>query len=144
MIGSMKTNIFLKNQNGGALVEFGLILPFLILLIFGIIEFSLLLFNQQVITNASREGARAGIIMGPDRGTGEHISESRTVAEHYCRGNLVTFSNSGDCNIDYPNPGTLSGSEFTVTVSYNYGFLVLSSLGFNPIDLSAESVMILE
>ena len=59
----MKTHNFIKNQNGVALVEFGLILPLLILLLFGITEFSLLLYNKQVITNAAREGARAGIII---------------------------------------------------------------------------------
>jgi len=63
----MKIKILIKNQKGAALVEFGLILPLLILLIFGVIEFGLLLFNQQVITNAAREGARAGIVARENR-----------------------------------------------------------------------------
>ena len=59
----MKDDRFLKNQNGATAVEFAVILPLLLLLIFGIIEFGLLLFNRHVITNSVREAARAGIVV---------------------------------------------------------------------------------
>jgi Flp pilus assembly protein TadG len=54
----MKTKMMIRDQNGGAAVEFAIILPLLIALLFGIVEFGLLLYNKQIITNASREGAR--------------------------------------------------------------------------------------
>lgn len=44
-------------------MEFALVLPVLLLILFGIIEFGLVMFDQAVITNASREGARAGIVL---------------------------------------------------------------------------------
>ncbi len=45
-------------DDGAAAVEFALILPVLVLLVLGLIEFSLL-FNAQIsVTNAAREGAR--------------------------------------------------------------------------------------
>jgi len=45
-------------ETGAAAVEFALILPVLVLLVMGLIEFSLL-FNAQIsVTNAAREGAR--------------------------------------------------------------------------------------
>ena len=50
------------SQRGASAVEFALILPLLIVLTFGIIEFGLLMYNQQVLTNAAREGARYGIV----------------------------------------------------------------------------------
>ena len=51
------------SQKGAAMVEFALILiPLLMLITFGIIEFGMFMYNQQVLTNASREGARAGIV----------------------------------------------------------------------------------
>jgi Flp pilus assembly protein TadG len=53
----MKTKMMIRDQNGGAAVEFAIILPLLIALLFGIVEFGLLLYNKQIITNASREGA---------------------------------------------------------------------------------------
>ncbi|MEJ2660726.1 MAG: pilus assembly protein, partial [Desulfobacteraceae bacterium] len=48
----------LSSQRGAAAVEFAIIFPMLILLLFAMIEFGLYLFNRQVITNACREGAR--------------------------------------------------------------------------------------
>ena len=50
------------NQKGAALLEFAIILPFLLVLVFGMIEFGLIAYNKQVITNASREGARWAIV----------------------------------------------------------------------------------
>ena len=46
-----------SSQKGASLVEFALVLPLLMLILLGMIEFGLLLYNKQVITNASREGA---------------------------------------------------------------------------------------
>ena len=43
----------LRCQKGVAAVEFAIILPVLMIIIFGIIEFGLLLYDKQVITNAS-------------------------------------------------------------------------------------------
>ena len=53
-----------QHQKGAVAVEFALILPVLVLLLFGIVEFSLLMYNKQILTNASREGARYGIVGG--------------------------------------------------------------------------------
>lgn len=49
------------NQRGVAAVEFALLLPVLIMVLFGIIEFGIALSRQQVLDTASREGARLGI-----------------------------------------------------------------------------------
>ena len=43
----------LTGQKGGAAVEFVMIVPLLLLLIFGIIEFGLIMYNKHIITNAS-------------------------------------------------------------------------------------------
>ncbi len=50
----------IKSENGASAVEFALVLPLLLVLVFGIIEFSIFLYDKAVITNASREGAQAG------------------------------------------------------------------------------------
>ena len=55
-----------SSQKGASAVEFALILPLLMLILFGIIEFSLLMYNKAMITNASREGARRGIVYRVD------------------------------------------------------------------------------
>lgn len=48
-----------RRQRGAAAVEFALIAPILFVLVFGIIDFGLYINANAVVTNATREGARA-------------------------------------------------------------------------------------
>ena len=47
----------LKKSNGAALVELAIILPLLLLLVFGVFEFGRAIHTKNIITNMSREGA---------------------------------------------------------------------------------------
>jgi Flp pilus assembly protein TadG len=76
----------LRREAGGAAAEFAIILPLLIFFIFGIVEFGFLLYNKQVLTNASREGARAGIVVQVPKPTDQDI---RDIIANYCNGHLV-------------------------------------------------------
>ena len=97
--------MIIKNQDGATVVEFALIAPLLFLLIFGVIEFSLLLFNKHVINNSSREGARAGIVAREDRFVDaggsliDDINVSGTV-NNWIANNLVTFGGTGVPQVD--------------------------------------------
>lgn len=136
----------LKNQRGAAAVEFAIVLPVLVLLVFGIIEFSLALYDKAVITNASREGARAGIVAQAPRVTDASI---RTVVKNYCSNYLITFGIhttvvDGDISIT-PAVRDTFGTDLTITVTYPYTFLVLPKLmTIGPINLSATTVMKME
>ena len=132
------------SQKGASLVEFALVLPLLMLILWGIIEFSLLLYNKQVITNASREGARAGIVaQSPRVGEGEIAG----VVNDYCATYLVTFGGGG-LSVTSGASGTSFGDPLTVTVTYPYQFLVFQNIAntffggsFGTIDLTAVTVM---
>jgi len=50
------------SRRGVAAVEFAIISPVLVLLILGMIEFGRMMMMQQILTNASREGARRAIV----------------------------------------------------------------------------------
>lgn len=56
------TKRVLGNERGQALVEFALIMPFLLLFIIGIVEFGRGWNQHQVITDAAREGARSAVL----------------------------------------------------------------------------------
>jgi Flp pilus assembly protein TadG len=132
----------LRKQKGAALVEFAVILPLLFLLLFGIVEFSLLLYNQQVITNACREGARAGIVSREPRLNSTEITQ---IVNTYSKAHLVTFGDaiSAATNIDNSG-GTSFGDDLKVRVTYRYDFLVLPEFindFVGDIDLAAEAVM---
>jgi Flp pilus assembly protein TadG len=55
-----------RNNRGQAMLEFALVLPILLLLVFGIIDFGIIFFDNLVITQAAREGARVGVVGGSD------------------------------------------------------------------------------
>lgn len=153
----------LKKQNGASAVEFAILLPFLVSLAFGIIEIGLLLYNQQVLTNASREGARAAI-----KGDCNYRLANTTnpqidqIVTDYCNNRLITFAapTPEDLDVDInpspsdctpatpgtpptPGSGLGVGEDVEVAVSYTYTFLVPSLFGFGGPEkqLNAKTVM---
>lgn len=139
---------YLKNQNGASAVEFAILLPVLVALVCGVIEIGMLLYNQQVLTNASREGARAAIIGEcADRLTNEQIG---TIVTDYCTGRLVSLggANTPPTTTVTPSPSGCTsgvGDDVSVTAQYTYTFLVPAVLGFGPTRLlSAATVMKME
>ncbi len=52
----------IKSEKGASAVEFALILPILIILVFGIVEFGIAFNNYITITHAAREGARIAAV----------------------------------------------------------------------------------
>ena len=140
----MKMHTRLTGQKGVSAVEFALVLPLLVVLLFGIVEFSILLYDKAMITNASREGARAGIVFDDPRPTDAEII---AVVDAYCGSNLITFGSSSAVNTTFPQRGTGTGDPLAVRVAYQYDFLVVPNFitSLAPgITLAAETVMRME
>ena len=145
----------IKDQRGGALIEFAIVLPILLLLVGGLVDFALLFYDKQVLTNASREGARAGIVYElNDDGNKIIIIESdvQGIVQTYCDNkglwsfggsSLVTTTAPGVNSLAYPD-------DLTVTVTFTYRFLLSSLLNifggdFGPtLDISSVTVMKME
>lgn len=51
-----------KDEKGQSVVEFAILLPILLLLLMGIIQFGIIFSAQIALTNAAREGARAASV----------------------------------------------------------------------------------
>jgi Flp pilus assembly protein TadG len=94
-------------RRGAHIVEMALVLPILIMIVFGIIEFSRANQIRQTVKQAAYEGARAGITM------------DATVANVQAQANSVLSSVgiTGSTVTVSPNPITSSTSFVTVTVS---------------------------
>ncbi len=58
----IKSIRLIKNEKGASAVEFALILPILIMLVFGIFQFGIAYNNYITITHAAREGARLAAV----------------------------------------------------------------------------------
>ncbi|MBR7743911.1 pilus assembly protein [Phycicoccus sp. BSK3Z-2] len=60
----------IRREGGATAVEFAIVLPLLLMLVGGIIDFGRLLFGEIMVANAAREGARA-MAVGLSQGDAE-------------------------------------------------------------------------
>lgn len=143
-----------RHQEGTETVEFAISATLLFLLLFGIIEFSVALFDKATLTNASREGARTGILFRPAprdtvAGGAEDVAIEQAIND-YAEAFLISLGGEASMDVDIQrvdlnaNGSFDSGDELQVTVNYPYQFLLLpgfvAGLG-DFIDLSATTVM---
>ena len=122
----MKRNGFrrVRDQRGVVAVEFAIIVPVLILLVLGIIEFGFGYHAWDATQNAAREGARLGAV-SPDvveiearvRGTTSFLDQSQLQVTIECG---ITGGTFGTC----PSPTSWDeGDIVRVTVEYSYPFM---------------------
>jgi len=133
----------IENRKGQALAEMALILPVLLLLVFGMIEMSNAWRTFQIVTNSAREGARVAILTASD------VGDIRTrIDQAIDRGGLTPglaaitiecFEANGDAA---GAACTTSGQEARIRVEYPFTFQVLGRLGgLAPIRIGSTSTM---
>ena len=99
-------------RRGAALVEFALVAPIFLLSVVGAVEFGRAIMVQEALTNASREGARVGIL------DGALSSDVTSAVNSYLAG--MSISNATTTVVP-TDPGTYAaGTQVTVTVSIGY------------------------
>jgi Flp pilus assembly protein TadG len=138
----MKT--FKRGRRGQALAEMAIILPVLLLMVFGIIEMSNAWRSFQVVTNAAREGARVAILEPPR--TDSIINERIEV--HLDGGGLdpanatITIQCFDPVGNAAGSVCGVSGYEARIRVDYPFTFDVLGRLAaLVPLNLSSTSSM---
>jgi Flp pilus assembly protein TadG len=102
-----------SNDRGAAAVEFALVVPVILLLVFGMIEFSRL-YNEQIsLTNAARSAARV-MAIGNDQADAIDAAIAGSIALNPpLTGGDVSFS-----------PGACApGGTMTVTINYDTALL---------------------
>jgi Flp pilus assembly protein TadG len=115
---------FRRDDRGAAMVEFAIVLPVLLLILLGIIEFGRAYNTQVSIQAAAREGARE-------------------LALRHTSTDVVSATRGGAPSVDIdgiaqtPCPATGDGKA-KVTISETFSFMVLP---FGPLDLKATGVM---
>lgn len=131
-----------NTELGQSLVEFSLVLPFLLLLLFAIVDFGRAFYTWNTLSNASREGARVAAVQGST----SQINSAVTSA----MGGLTTSSPT--LTRTYTNVQAAKGSTVTVQLSYQFTFVtpvspLLNLIGGSSIanpTLSSSSAMRLE
>jgi Flp pilus assembly protein TadG len=130
------------NEQGAVAAEFALLLPVLLTILFSIIEFGMIMYGREVVTNAAREGARFGIVATapkPSAGAIESISNG------YLTGTGV---NAADVTFVATGAQTANPNPLIVTATYNYNWLIPyipTMLGVpNPLVITITTTMIQE
>jgi len=133
------------SQRGAELVEFALVLPILLLVIMGIIDFGFAFQRYQVITNAAREGARVGVLPGYDSADIQARVDAYVEAAGL-EGRATTTVRA--VSIPDTRGGAAPGVEVTVIYTHTYVFLgpiiSLFQKSPEPAELRAVSTMRIE
>ena len=104
-----------KNRRGAAVVEFAIVAPVFFLLVFGMIEYGRMVMVQQILTNASREGARFAVVQSAN-----NTSAVQDVVTDYLES--ASIGGSPTVSVDWPaSDGSSSSEPVTVTVSIPFG-----------------------
>lgn len=123
----------MRSQKGQSLVEFALIIPVLVFLLLGIVDFSRILHAYLTIDHAGREAARAASI-GKAEGEAEQIGKNA--------GSSIKLANpKGTVSVKTAS----SGGNATVTITYPITFItpMFGSI-VGPITLTDTTVMRVE
>lgn len=104
----------IRAEDGAVAVEFALLLPILVALLLGIMEFSLVMNAQITLTNAAREGARTVAVENDQSAARADIRAAATVLDPVLTDANIRFSPTGTC---------VAGATSVTTITYNYKFL---------------------
>lgn len=120
------------NEEGAAIIEFAIILPLFLIFVFGIIEFGAIMYNKAMITNASREGARFGILFEAVSKTQQDITDRveevlGVDSNDSTKSKLLSLGGSAEPEILFPNGFPPSDGYLAVEIRYPYDFLFVPS-----------------
>ncbi|MBU0491673.1 MAG: pilus assembly protein [Chloroflexi bacterium] len=124
---------WIRRTDGQSYLETALLLPFLLLLIMGVLDLGRAFNAQIIVTNAAREGARFGMAHSTD----VDGIKTRTVQEVTGTGLAVSTS---DVAVAYPT-GSGAGNPIRVTVTHQFQFIVSQILGLNSTPIVAAMEM---
>ncbi len=106
----------IREERGQAMTEFAIVLPVLVVLLFGIVQFGILFNNYVTLTDAVRAGARAAAVSRQATDpTGTATAAVRSSASDLTQANLGVSVSSA----------WTPGAPVTVTATYPYSINLL-------------------
>lgn len=122
----------LVSEKGSVAVEMAILLPVLILILFGIMEFGRALNTQAMLTHAARESVRVmAITKSASDAKTSAINAAPTLSPNLISSNVdVTIFPAGTCT-----------APATATVTINYQLSTLTGIA-GPFEMTAKGVML--
>ncbi|HET7250049.1 MAG TPA: TadE/TadG family type IV pilus assembly protein [Gemmatimonadales bacterium] len=130
-----------RSERAAAMVEFAIVLPILLLMVFGIVDFGRALYTLNNLTAAVREGARlASTQISPDPTTGSSMTAVSTAVTNY----VVAFGgNAGAPTVSETFSGTPPNMQSITVQIVNYPFTPITPLtnliGLGTIQMSPSA-----
>lgn len=125
----------MRRETGQSLVEMALILPILLILLFGVIEFSRVLGSYLLVSHCSREGARLAAVGGTNSEINARVNE------------MAVLLDPDELTVDISPSGTRPrGSSVTVTLNYSVDIFLPLPAGVvpDPFPIEAATTMRVE
>ena len=142
-----------RHDAGAAAVEFILVVPILLLLVFGIVNFGYLFGQKLSLNQAVREGARMAVVPGGPRTAPPGSIDDFAYIQSQVRGSTGgLISNTGSVNVTVTNSAGTSipkgcfalnvGDQLTVTATYPASTIFPQFLPGvpNPVNLTSKAV----
>ena len=137
----------LTDDSGAALVEFALIAPLLLLLLFGMIDFGKA-FNYWIDeTHLANEGARWAVVnKNPGTGTLQQYIQQQADTPELRSGGSSSVPNAMQVCITFPNGSAKVGDPVHVTTRVTYRWLafIAGEIGATETTVTGSSTMRLE
>ena len=130
-----------RDERGIAMLETLIVLPLLLLLLFGLVEFGILFGRWLALNNAAREGARQAIVFRQNCAAAQVETDVVNAVQAYAQG-LGLAIPASDITVNGQCTGGGAASTVGVTLPYTFGVLPGLAKGIGPtINLQSSSVM---
>ena len=128
------------------MVEFAIILPLLLFMLVGIVDFGLIIREHQILQNGAREGARLSILPAYHIATSSNPAATQTaiknqVVQYLQTENITIAASDVTVNQNYLiDFGGVFATGSQITVSYSRPLLVGNGWPFGPAALKSEAI----
>ena len=112
----MKNRAAFRSERGQSITEFALVLPLIVLLLFGVIQFGITFNNYVTLTDAVRAGARKAAVS-------RHLDDPEGAAEAQVRA-AATDLKAADLQVSVESTWN-AGDEVSVSASYPFAIKAL-------------------
>lgn len=131
------------SERGAELIEMVVVLPLLLLVLFGIIDFGFMFQRYVVLTNAAMEGARVGILPS------YQLADAKARAESYAEDGGIpqgtAVATPTLTTITQPDGTSWPAIQIVMNHSYSYQFIgpIAAMFGgsFSSVNLRARAIM---
>lgn len=111
-----------RTERGAAAVEFGLIAPLLLLIVFGIADFGYMLLKSHLVNNVARDGVRMASLSGTLAEVDTIVDAELADAGIDQADAEIEICAAGSCGSGFDTAAT-SGAQVAVTITYTHEWI---------------------